>query len=101
MAQYFSSKDPSETISYSFGYKALFGAGETITSTSAALVFYSGPSPSDTSAQLVGSVVTNGNFVSQLVTGGVSGNTYELSVTIVTNKGQTILLCGLLPVESC
>lgn len=101
MAQQFASKDPGETISYSFNLKSLLGLGETISSATASISYYSGLAPTDTTCQTSGTVAINNTFVSQIVTGGVNGNIYELVILVVTSAGQTFKLCGLLPVVSC
>ena len=100
-APYFSPKDPREIISYSFDFTALLSVGETFSAAFTSIAFYSGPDPTDVSILLVGSPLISNNVVSQLVSGGVSMNTYELTVSLETTLGQTLYLCGLVPVIGC
>lgn len=101
MTQSFPTKTPGETLSYSFGLKALLGVGETITSATATISYISGPTVNDTSCTIVGTPTISGYNVSVLVTGGVSGNIYELVITANTSAGQTITPCGYVPIQAC
>ena len=96
----FSSKDPNETELFVFDFLDLLNPGETITG-AAVTVTVSVGTDGVPSAMLSGSASISGTQVSQMITGGITGNTYHLECAITTSLGQELVTCGLLPIILC
>jgi len=50
---------------------------------------------------LSGPVIISGLTVSQLVTGGIVGVTYDIKCLATTSTGQTLDNCAMVTVENC
>lgn len=85
------SESPIET----FDFTSRLTAAETISTAAVSCVSYSG---TDTNAAAVisGTASISGKKVTQKVTGGVLGVTYNLRCTITTSLGQTLALSAFL-----
>ena len=97
MAETFSYKFPTESISYTFDFSQVLSNGETISSASTSVLVRDGTDASPSSI-LGGSPTYSGTMVAQRVTGGLSEVTYRLVVTITTNLSNTFVALGDLPV---
>lgn len=86
----FSPKDPDETIYYGLDFAALLNTGETISSATVSIRATQGTDPAP-AAMLSGAPILDGATVKHLVTGGVAGCVYQLSVSVVTSAGQTFI----------
>lgn len=86
-----------ETVTETFDFTSRLAAGETISSASVSATTYSG---TDASPSLIvnGSASISGQTVTQSITGGVLGVTYDLVCTIATSLGQTLQLSAYLAV---
>ena len=92
-------KHPSETLTLTFDFGRDLGAN-TISSASVVCLNALGVSDPTPSAVISGSATFSGSVVSQKVTGGLSGATYEFQATAVDSGGNSILYSQLLPVIS-
>lgn len=82
-----------ETKNFVFDFASLIALGESISSASVSATVYSGVDSSP-SALISGSASISGTQVTQKVTGGVLGVTYNLVCTAITSAGQTLSLAG-------
>lgn len=82
---------------YTFDFSGLLAVGETISTQSVAAGVYSGTDATP-SAIISGAASASGAVVTQKITGGTVGVIYELTCTITTSTGETLLLSGLLAV---
>ncbi len=93
----FDSKESGESIAFSFDIvNELALPLELINSVTAAVTVKSGTDPSP-SSMLSGVATFDGTRVTQVLNGGVNGNYYYLTFTIVTTF-QTIKVTGIVPV---
>ena len=97
MANYFSLKRTGETITLTFDFKKLVGTGETISSAEWQVEVVEGvdAAPGDMES---GAPSISGLLVSQLITGGVVGNTYRMICRATTSANQIIDGTALLEV---
>ena len=86
-----------ETATYQFDFSSLLAVGETISTQSVAATTYSGTDAAPSSI-ISGSASASGAVVSQKITAGTVGVIYQLTCTITTSAGQTLLLAGYLAV---
>ena len=95
-------KDPSTTEYFKFDYTkdTRFEVGETIVSASINISVFRGKDP-EPAQLLTGPVIISGLTVSQLVTGGVLGTTYDIQCLATTSSGQVLDSCGMFTVEEC
>lgn len=89
-------KNPSETLTLTFDFTAQGATLSPVVTASSALGV-TDPSPS---AILSGSPSMSGNILSQKVTGGVSGTTYELLASAADVSGNVYVQQLYLPVIS-
>ena len=85
----FDPKYVGETKLFQFDFTSDLAIGETISTQTVTASVYSGTDGSP-SAIISGIASASGAIVSQKVTGGVLGVTYELLCTITTSLGQTV-----------
>lgn len=95
--QEFRPKPAASTHSVVFEFLSELGAGETISTQSVAASVWSGTDASPSSL-ISGSASASGTQVTQLVTGGVEGVVYNLTCTITTSAGQTLVKSGYLAI---
>ena len=88
-------KHASETVSQIFDFISLLAVGETLSTASVTATVYSGTDSSPSSI-ISGSASISGTKVTQLVTGGTLGVTYNLVCTVTTSASQTLTLMGFL-----
>ena len=85
------------TETYTFDFAASLGSSETISTQVCTAAVYSGTDASPSSI-ISGSATASGSVVSQKLTAGTVGVIYEVTATITTSLGQTLLLVGYLAV---
>lgn len=95
--QEFAPKYPGATRTAGFNFTSDLASGETISTAVVTCTVYSGTDASP-SSMISGSDTISGAVVTQLITGGVVGNVYELLCTITTSLGQTLTKPGYLAV---
>lgn len=86
-----------ETKNLVFDFLSQIALGETISSASVTATVYSGTDATPSSL-ISGSASISGSQVTQKVTGGVLGVTYNLTCTAITSAGQTLSISGFLTV---
>lgn len=91
------SKYTSETVSALFDFTGQLAVGETISTAAATCAVFSGVDSSP-SAVISGSATASGSQVTQLLTGGVTGVIYDITVTITTSLSQTLVTNAYLAV---
>ena len=84
-----------ETVTETFDFTSRLGATETLSTAVVTASVYSGTDASP-SAIISGSPTISGKKVTQKVTTGTLGVTYELLCTVSTSLGQTLQLSGFL-----
>lgn len=94
---YLDSKLVNETRTYVFDFASYLAEGETISTQVVTAEVYSGTDATPASI-ISGAATASGTVVSQKVTAGLAGVIYELTATITTSLGQTLLLVGYLAV---
>lgn len=100
MATKFSPKDPTETILLTYDFSNLFSdSTEIIVSVAWSIEVISGVDATPES-MISGTITINNTSSSRLVSGGVDGVNYNISVAATTNKGQILKLIGSLLVEA-
>lgn len=92
-----SGKYQGETKNITFDFTSQLAAGETISSQTVSATVYSGIDSSP-SAIISGSASVSGAVVTQAITAGVLGVTYELKCQVTTSAGQTLQLTGYFPI---
>lgn len=97
MKQIFPTKLTGETLNLTFDFASKLASGETISTQSVAATVYSGTDASPSSI-VSGAASKSGSVVTQAITGGTAGVTYQLVCTITTSASQTLQLAGLLAV---
>jgi len=97
MSGTFSYKLTTENELFTFDYTAVLKTGETINSATCVVQVKDG-SDSSPSAILVGSPAISTPKVVQRVSGGLSGVTYRLEMTVTTSSTNVYTLVGDLPV---
>lgn len=90
-------KDPLETIAISFEFGDHIADGATLLSCKVTAVVMTGVPDPATIIQLQADL-THAPQVRQLVTAGISGNTYLLTAAASISTGETIVLKAVLPV---
>jgi hypothetical protein len=103
--KWFSPKDPGDTETFTFGFDANLGPGETILTSTWTITLAEGVD-ADPSTMLSGGYTIFGPKVSHFVQGGIDGSIYLLKCTVNTSAGQTLSLAGYLlvralPNDSC
>lgn len=86
-----------ETEILTFDFTSRLASGETISTATTTASVYSGTDAAPSSIVSGGSTIT-GQKVTQAITAGVLGVTYELLCTITTSLSQTLQLSGYLTV---
>lgn len=94
--QFFPKPQPASLL-LSFDFLSDLAVGETISTKVVTSTVYSGTDPNP-SAMISGSASVVATLVIQKVTGGFTGNIYDLLCTITTNLGQTIQKAGYLAI---
>lgn len=99
----FTQKDPGETELFTFSFVNMLAPTETITSAAVTSTVVAPGVDSDPGAMIDGAAIVNNanKSVGQLITGGILNNSYHLQCTITTSAGQTLKLCGNLPILAC
>lgn len=97
MSATFTYKLTTENELFSFNYSPILASGETI-STATCVVQVKDGSDSNPSAIMVGSPAISGSTVVQRITGGLSGVTYRLEMTVTTSLTNVYTLVGDLAV---
>lgn len=96
----FSDKTPSESVKFSFDFTNLLtDTIEAILSATWAVSVVTGVDVTP-SAMLAGTESHTRTTASHLISGGVNGNTYLISCTVVTSYSQTLVLSGLVDVTT-
>ena len=93
-------KDPRESKIYSIDFTPSLMPNEPIASVTPSVLWIQGPGDANPSAMLSGSPVIMSTHVQQKLTGGVSGNTYELNLVVITSAGETLVGVGRLTVST-
>lgn len=95
-------KDPDSTEYFRFDYTndSRFATGETIISATVTVTVMNGRD-SNASALLSGPVIISGLTVSQLITGGILGVTYDIKCLATTSSGQVLDACGQVTIVDC
>lgn len=98
----FSPKRPTEIEFFSANFGKLLTIGESISSAQVSITVKSG-TDHDTEAMKAQacSFDAANHVVSQLISGGMDGSTYEITFQVHTSIGQVLELCAELPVLSC
>lgn len=86
-----------ETETYTFDFSSRLLPGVTLSTPVCTAAVYSGTDASP-SAIISGSASASGAIVSQKLTAGTLGVIYEVTCTVTTSDGQTLLLSGYLAV---
>lgn len=86
-----------ETVLETFDFTSRLAVAETISTAAVTASVYSGTDASPSSI-INGSAAISGQAVTQSITAGVLGVTYELLCTITTSLGQTLQLSAYLPI---
>lgn len=97
MSASFTYKLTTENELFSFNYSPILATGETI-STATCVVQVKDGSDSNPSAIMVGVPAISGAVVVQRITGGLSGVTYRLEMTVTTSLTNVYTLVGDLAV---
>jgi hypothetical protein len=87
----FDTKDPAESLPYTFDFAGQLVQGETVSGVTSVSATPSG-------LTLSGAPVLNGSIVTQRITGGTSGARYLVSAQVTTSQGNTRVLSAWLPV---
>lgn len=90
-------KIAAEVKNVTFDFTSLLASGETISTQVVTAAVYSGTDAAP-SAIISGAASASGSVVTQKITGGTTGVIYELTCTITTSLGETLILVGLLAV---
>jgi hypothetical protein len=86
----FSPKTARERVRLGFNFAAVLGPSEALSTATFSLALSSGTTDPGMGTMLEGSPVFDlSPIVKQLVTGGLGGNTYALTVAVTTSHGQT------------
>lgn len=85
-------KYATESRILTFDFTALLGPGESVTgiisAPSATVISGTDTNPS---AIISGSPSTTSPYIYQMITGGIAGNQYQVSVTVSTSEGETLI----------
>lgn len=87
-------KTSGETVKEPFDFTSRLAAGETISTATVTATVYSGTDATP-SALISGSTSISGAVVTQAITGGTTGNIYQLACAITTSAGQTLQMTAL------
>ncbi len=93
----FSYKLTTENELFTFDYAPILRSGETISTATCTVQVKDGTDPNPSSIK-VGSPAISGTTAVQRISGGVSGVTYRLEMTITTSLTNVYTLVGDLPV---
>lgn len=99
MTNRYENKAPSEVITLGMDFNRLLISGETITSAVVDIAVVSGEDAS-AADMLAGDPSITGSKINFLVSSGVDGVEYVLSVTAATSQGNTYLEIGYLRVRN-
>ena len=97
MRTIFDAKYQGATQTLTFDFTSALGASETISTASTSAATFSGTDAS-ASAIISGAATISGKTVTQKVTGGTSGVTYNLTCQILTSLSQVLQMQGYLAV---
>lgn len=86
-----------ETKLYYFDFSSQIDSGVTLSTATVTAATFSGTDASPSSI-ISGSATISSAVVSQKITAGTLGVSYELTCTVTTSDGQTLLMVGVLPV---
>ena len=95
----FDPKRPGSTEIFAWDFSRALASNETIVSAQVTVNFGSGRPDSNMASMVSGQASIVGSKVTQLITGGMQGNTYLLRFTITTSLGQVIQAVGTLLVR--
>ncbi len=93
----FAGKYLGETVKVTFDFTSMLASGETISTQVVVATVYSGTDATPSNI-ISGSASASGAVVTQAITGGTLGVTYELKCTITTSASQTLILTGYFPI---
>lgn len=93
----FAPKLQGATQKYTFDFSSLLGVGVTISTQVVTAATYAGTDASPSSI-ISGSATASGAIVTQVLTAGTTGVTYQLTCQITTSDSQTLQLIAYLPV---
>jgi hypothetical protein len=97
MSNSFSYKITTDSEQFIFDYTPVMGSSETISSATCVAVVKEGTDPTPSSI-LVGSPSISGFKVSQRISGGIDGVTYNIQMTATTSLSNIYTVVGDLPV---
>lgn len=92
-------KQPTASLNAVFDFISKLAIGETISTQVVVATVYSGTDAAP-SGLISGAATASGTRVTQKIIGGTLGNIYQLTCTITTSAGQTLLLSAFLAIES-
>lgn len=92
-------KTTNEIRLLTFDFSSFLALAETISGSVASVAVWSGTDASP-SSMLSGSSAVSGALVNQLMTGGVAGVLYVVSIVASTSLGQALTLSGFLAVTA-
>lgn len=98
MAKYLANKKPGEVADYLQTWSDRLATGETISGSSWTVT---SPLASDASLLTVDSDSNDDDSVTVWLSAGTAGTLYELTNTVTTSGGRTLLACYALYVEDC
>jgi hypothetical protein len=90
-------KTPSETRTYVFEFLSLLGAGETIGGATLRATVWSGTDANPSAILGVGTTIS-GTKVTVVLTGGIEGVIYQVTVLGTTSLSQSVSLQALLAI---
>lgn len=100
MANFFSPKRTGETISLTFDFKKVLATGETISSAVWTVEVEEGTDASPSAMKSGSSTIdSTSKKITQLITGGVDGNTYKMIAQATTSASQIIEGVALLEIS--
>lgn len=92
------SKKVSETCIFTFDFIGLLALTDTVTSGAASMSIHSGTDANPQAMVSGASTVRNGRFVDQVLTFGVAGNIYLVTITAATAASRTLSISGYLAI---
>lgn len=95
----FSNKDPSETILVTYDFSNLLTLPDELLINSSWSVVTTIGIDSNPMSILSGIISINRTTTSGYITGGIPGNTYDIIVTVTTNKNQTLKMTGSMNIK--
>jgi hypothetical protein len=98
----YAAKDPVEIINYGASFARLLGVGETIATAVFTSTVETSAGVETTPLAMVGVADISGDpIVRQRISGGTTGFTYRVKVTVTTSASQTLIGYVLLPIGPC